>query len=136
MPAAAAVVGRLQEQGYDAVAVTSVGEAFDALRSDRYGLAVTSRLNIDLVRNIRPIPVINFEIFFHADISSRGLTADAKRFDGKAFLDRVRILSKTPQTRAAPTAPSSPRYSVAPFVSRCRATLKGLVSWRLLPVKD
>ncbi|AYM82152.1 hypothetical protein H009_17693 [Agrobacterium tumefaciens str. Cherry 2E-2-2] len=88
--AAAMVVGKLAECGYVAVAVSTVPEAFDALRSKDFAFAVTTRPDIDLVRNIRAIPVINIEVFFHN--STAGGDA-SKRFDSKAFLERVGFLA-------------------------------------------
>lgn len=61
LPQAAApvIVAKLAARGYASVAVSTVPEVFDALRSDCYSFAITTRPEIDLLRNIRPIPVVN-----------------------------------------------------------------------------
>lgn len=61
--AAHIIVSKLNENGYAATAAHSVPELFDALRSNRHSLAVTTRLNIEIVRSIRSLPVVNLEIF-------------------------------------------------------------------------
>lgn len=63
--AAQVIVSKLVEHGHTATAVFSVPELFDALRSDSYYLAVTTRPDIDMVRNIKSMPVVNLEVFFH-----------------------------------------------------------------------
>ncbi|KAA3498013.1 hypothetical protein DXM27_24770 [Rhizobium rhizogenes] len=102
LPQAAAmmVVGKLAEFGYASVAVSTVPQAFDALRSEEFAFAVTTRPDIDLVRNIRAIPVVNLEVFFHTSASGEG---GAKRFDGKAFLERVEFLANPAPARAEPS---------------------------------
>ncbi|NTJ65382.1 hypothetical protein G6M50_06705 [Agrobacterium rhizogenes] len=101
LPVAAArtIVAKLEEHGYEAAAVSTVPEAFDALRSDRYAIAVATRPDIDLVRAIKSIPVINLEVFFHALPSDAEATTVPKCFDSKAFLQRVNRLSGSPPTR-------------------------------------
>ncbi|WP_421481045.1 hypothetical protein [Agrobacterium rosae] len=99
--AGATIVARLADHGFQSVCVSTVPEAFDALRSDEFVFAITSRPDIDLLRNIRVLPVINLEVFFHADISSDGRRVNAKRFDNKAFLERVQFLATPmPATRS------------------------------------
>ncbi|WP_236766404.1 MULTISPECIES: hypothetical protein [Agrobacterium tumefaciens complex] len=95
------IVTRLAERGYNAFCVSTVPEAFDALRSDQFVFAITTRPDIDLLRNIRALPVINLEVFFHAGISGDGTPVNSKRFDSKAFFERVEFLA-----RPAPTARS------------------------------
>ncbi|EJJ31381.1 hypothetical protein [Rhizobium sp. CF142] len=99
-PASAQVVAtKLAECGYSCTAVSTIPDVFDALRSDSYSLAITTRSEIDLLRNIRSIPVVNLEIFFHAEPSSDGPLFTSKRFDGKAFIQRVECLVRPISTR-------------------------------------
>lgn len=93
--AGAMIITKLSECGYVSVAVSTVSDAFDALRSDEFIFAITTRPDIDIVRNIRALPVINLEVFFHASISGEGAPVNSKRFDSKAFLDRVAFLTRT-----------------------------------------
>jgi hypothetical protein len=88
--AANVIVSKLVEHGYVANAVSSVPELFDAVRSDRYSLVVTTRPEIDIVRNIRTLPVVNLEVFFHATTS----VGDGTQFDGKAFIHRIEALTE------------------------------------------
>lgn len=99
--AAQVIVSKLDEHGYAATAVYSVPELFDALRSASYSLAVTTRPDIDMVRTIQSIPVVNLEVFFHTVGSTGDSVVAAKRFDGKAFLDRIRVLSEPRSGRGA-----------------------------------
>ncbi|WP_349438026.1 hypothetical protein [Pararhizobium sp. A13] len=104
LPHAAAdvIVTKLAERGHESVAVSTVPEAFDALRSDNYSFAITTRPEIDLLRNIRSIPVVNLEIFFHAEPSGNGPLITSKRFDGGAFMKRIEFLVQPTTTRAEP----------------------------------
>ncbi len=103
LPKAAAntIATKLAERGHESIAVSSVPEVFDALRSDNCSLAVTTRPVIDLLRRIRPIPVVNLEIFFHAEPSGDGPLITSKRFDGSAFMKRIEFLVQ-PTARAEP----------------------------------
>ncbi|WP_234905185.1 hypothetical protein [Rhizobium rhizogenes] len=83
--AGAMIVTRLAERGYNAFCVSTVPEAFDALRSGEFVFAIATRPDIDVLRNIRALPIINFEVFFHAAISSNGSPVNSKRFDSKPF---------------------------------------------------
>lgn len=100
------IVARLSERGFRSLLVSAIPEAFDALRSDEFAFAITTRLDIDLVRNIRPLPVINLEVFFHGTPSTDGSPVSPKRFDGEAFLDRVAFLA-----RSSPEAMSDGRVT-------------------------
>jgi hypothetical protein len=97
LPQAAAnvIVSKLAERGHDAVAASTVPQAFDVLRSDNCSFAITTRPDIDLLRSIRPVPVVNLEIFFHAEPSGDGLSVASKRFDGSALMERIAFLSTT-----------------------------------------
>ncbi|OBZ92703.1 hypothetical protein ADU59_25305 [Pararhizobium polonicum] len=95
------IVSKLIEHGYAATAVFSVPELFDALRSDRHSLAVTTRPDIDMVRNIKSMPVVNLEVFFHTVVSSGGMVSSSKQFDGKAFLQRIKALHEPRVARGA-----------------------------------
>ena len=97
--AGATIVSQLAEKGYVSLSVSTISEAFDALRSDVFAFAITTRPDIDVLRNIHALPVINLEVFFHADIAGDGSQMNSKRFDTKAFLERVEFL-------ALPTAPA------------------------------
>ncbi|NTF52800.1 hypothetical protein G6K93_32345 [Agrobacterium rhizogenes] len=90
--AAQAIVARLVEHGYPATAVHSVPELFDALRSGNHSLAVTTSRDIDMVRNIRSIPVVNLGGFFRTVGSADESATSTKAFDGKAFLNRINTL--------------------------------------------
>jgi hypothetical protein len=97
--AANVIVSKLVEHGYVANAVSSVPELFDAVRSDRYSLVVTTRPEIDIVRNIRTLPVVNLEVFFHATAS----LGDGTQFDGKAFIYRIKALTEPRLGRSGAT---------------------------------
>ncbi|HML29723.1 MULTISPECIES: hypothetical protein [Xanthobacteraceae] len=115
-PAAQSIVTRLAQHGYKAAAMSTVPELFDALRSNEFAFAITTRPDITLLRSIRTIPVINIEIFFHADPNGDG--GASKRFDGKAFMDRVEFLSRPTVLRQNEDAPrhreSGQQKAVAP----------------------
>lgn len=91
--AAHVIVKKLAEYSYQAIAVSTVPELFDALRSERYSLAIATRPDIDIVRNIQSIPVVNLEVFFHSEPATSGSIATSKRFNGTAFIDRIKILA-------------------------------------------
>lgn len=99
--AAAEVIGTiLANRGYVTDAVPTVPEAFDALRSDCYAFAITTRLNIALLRNIRSIPVVNLEIFFHAGPLGDDSLSTSKRFDSRAFMERIDFLARSVSARS------------------------------------
>jgi hypothetical protein len=108
--AARMVSTKLAECGLITMAVSTVPQVFDALRSEEFAFAITTRADIDLVRNIRAIPVMNIEVFFH---SSEAGGDRSKRFDSKAFLARVEFLC----TRA-PVRPEASVAGRAPGPSR------------------
>ncbi|MDH7803623.1 MULTISPECIES: hypothetical protein [unclassified Rhizobium] len=133
--AATMVVDKLAEYGHASVAVSTVPQAFDALRSEDFVFAVTTRPDIDLVRNIRAIPVINIEVFFHNSISGGGVS---KQFDSKAFLERVGFLASPTPARPDPAIgraasaqindPRKPRWwSIAANALRLSRHRKGLM---------
>lgn len=97
--AARMVIAKLREGGYAAIAVSSVAELHEALCASGYALAVTTRSDIDIVRHIRPMPVVNVEVFFDV---VRGLECEEalRRFDSKAFLRRVGALTGSRENRA------------------------------------
>ncbi|WP_081162714.1 hypothetical protein [Ensifer aridi] len=104
LPKAAAnmIATKLAERGHESIAVSTVPEVFDALRSDNCSFAVTTRPEIDLLRSLRPIPVVNLEIFFHAEPSGDGPLTMSKRFDGSAFMKRIEFLAQPTDSRAGP----------------------------------
>jgi hypothetical protein len=108
--AASRIAGKLNEHGYIAGQISSPLDLEDALLSDHYSLVVTTRPNIDIVRQIKPLPVINLEIFFHPAQSADVLDAGPKQFDLKAFFQRIEALN----------AYRSPRVTT-PAVSRRRS---------------
>jgi hypothetical protein len=97
MPALAGevIAAGLTKHGHASVCISTIPEAFDALRSGEFGFAISTRPDIDLLRNIRALPVINFEVFFHSEISGDRRAPNSKRFDSKAFLERVDFLART-----------------------------------------
>lgn len=97
LPQAAAmqIAGILDDNGYLASAVSSVPALDEALKSGDYCLAVTTRPDIDIVRNIQALPVVNLEIFFHVDPHGKSADVRAKHFDAAAFLARVKVLIET-----------------------------------------
>ncbi|MBY3184058.1 MULTISPECIES: hypothetical protein [Rhizobium] len=135
--AACDIVSKLNENGYVAAAVSSVPELFDALRSDRYFLAVTMRSDIDMVRNIKPIPVINLEVFFHTVHSATKSVRSSKEFDSDAFLRRIAALtgSRTGRIAAVQRAPAANETLIAGTAkaSRWRAAISLLLSRRSAP---
>ncbi len=101
LPANAAntIVAKLELAGYPAVAVTTVPDLFDALRSDAFALAVTVRPQIDIVRNIMTIPVVNLEVFFHRALTSDRAEISGKQFDVNALVNRIKTLTAPPSAR-------------------------------------
>ncbi|MDQ0458237.1 hypothetical protein [Rhizobium paknamense] len=98
----------LSHAGYQPVSVSTVPEAFDALRQGDFAFAITTRPDIDLLRNIRAIPVINIEVFFHV-IPATGLSqARSRKFDRSAFLERVAFLARTAVTTTDEGPPPLP----------------------------
>ncbi|PDS79059.1 hypothetical protein [Rhizobium sp. L43] len=132
--AACGIVSQLNENGYAATAVSSIPELFDALRSDRYCLAVTMRSDIDMVRNIKPIPVINLEVFFHAIQPAAKSVPSSKEFDSDAFLRRIAALRETKTGRIVaaqrPPAANETVIAAAAKASRWRAATSLLLSRR------
>jgi hypothetical protein len=118
LPQAAAVLvaARLTEAGYLASVACSLRDLQAALGSENYHLVVTSRPDIDTVRNIKPLPVVNLEIFFHPDPQGTSPEIGTKQFDAKAFFRRVRDLTELATARqkhavgktAVPTAKHGP----------------------------
>ena len=88
------IVSRLLKHGYAANAVSSIPELFDALRSETYALVVTTRPDIDIVRNIKSLPVVNLEVFFHKPPNGEAMESARKQFDGTAFLKRIGSLTE------------------------------------------
>jgi hypothetical protein len=135
--AAGDIVSKLNENGYAATAVSSVPELFDALRSDRYSLAVTTRPDIDMVRNIKAIPVINLEVFFHAAQPTLNAVSSSKQFDGDAFLRRISALTEARPNRISVVqmalAASEASSAGAAKASRWRAATSLLLSRRAAP---
>ena len=129
--AADAIATKLAEYGYESTVASSMPELFDALRSDRHVLAVTTRPDIDIVRNIRSIPVVNLEVFFHAALSSGGLATSSKQFDDTGFLQRIKALaeprtSRTEVTQAELTS-NAPAGADARWASRWLASARSLL---------
>lgn len=105
--AAQVIATKLAEHGYETTVALSIAEVSNALHSDRYGLAVTTRPDIDIVRNIRSIPVVNLEVFFHAVPSDSGLVTSSKQFDDTGFLQRIKALIDPRPGRSEPTQPET-----------------------------
>ncbi len=99
--AAAMIAARLREIGYITSIACSVPELRQALGSADYSLVVTTRPDIDTVRDIKPLPVINLEIFFHPDMQGASLHR-SKQFDATAFLGRVKALTEPRRPRELP----------------------------------
>ncbi|MFB9948979.1 hypothetical protein ACFFP0_08980 [Rhizobium puerariae] len=99
-PAANLIVTKLAEHGHEAIAASTVTEAFDILRSDNCSFAITTGSAIDLLRSIRPVPVVNLEVFFHAEPSGDGTLITSKQFDSSAFMKRIEFLVQ-PMTKRA-----------------------------------
>ena len=106
--AAALIATRLNEAGYLACVACTVPELQKALAETEYRVVVTTRPDIDTVRDIQPLPVVNLEIFFHPDPGGTSTGRRTKRFDAKAFLDRVRTLTEPAKAREEPHALHSP----------------------------
>jgi hypothetical protein len=87
------IVEKLRRHGYAATAVYTVPDLFVALHTGSYSVAVTTRPDIDVVRNIRSIPVVNLEVFFHRADATSAHIARVEEFDGKAFLNRIGALN-------------------------------------------
>jgi hypothetical protein len=91
--ATAWVAGVLDKGGYRSAGVSTILELHEALLTDRFNLVVTTRPDIDLVRRIKALPVVNLEIFFHAE--GHGQTPKAKQFDTQAFQRRIKALTES-----------------------------------------
>lgn len=83
-------ISQLGSAGYDCTVVSELEKLACELASDRYWLVVTIRQDIDIVRQIKPLPVINIEIFFHSQPSSTSIPT--KSLDVEALLKRVGAL--------------------------------------------
>ncbi len=59
-------------------------------------MAVTVRPDIDTIRNIEAISVVNLEVFFHAPIDDN---ATGKIFDARAFVRRIEQLNRARPTK-------------------------------------
>jgi hypothetical protein len=118
LPIAAAdfVVAHLKEARFDAVGVHTPRELWEAMHSCNYSLAVTNRPDIDIVRRIQLIPVINIEVFFdvatgpHQDGSTR-------RFDAKSLIRRVHALTNTDRAEGETEVANPNRTSDIPLVA-------------------
>jgi hypothetical protein len=109
LPKAAAtlIAARLNEIDYATSIACSTPELREALASATYRLVVTTRLDIDTVREIAPLPVINLEVFFHPDPYGVSPGIRTKQFDTKAFLRRVIALTELNNTTERPAAVSA-----------------------------
>ena len=121
LPPAAArlVVSKLQENGYSASAASSIPELQRSLHAAQWSLVVTTRPDIDLVRNIRPLPVVNLEIFFHSDLHAGTLEGGTKQFDTKAFMGRIDALTQ-PRPAREPETPARSAPSLPQLQTRIR----------------
>lgn len=99
LPAARMIVARLEAHGHFATAMQSVAELVVALGSDAYSLVVTTRADIDVVRNIKAVPVVNLEVFFHTVKLTDEAVIGSKQFDGAAFIERIRLLQEPRRER-------------------------------------
>lgn len=106
LPKAAATViaARLNDIGYVTAIACSVPDLRKALAAAEYRLAITTRPDIDTVRDIEPLPVINLEIFFHPDGQGASPDFGTKQFDSKAFVGRVKALTEPGRAREKPVA--------------------------------
>lgn len=133
--AARDIVSKLNENGHVATAVSSVPELFDALRSERYFLAVTMRSDIDMIRRIKPIPIVNIEVFFHS-VQSKSVSP-SKEFDSDAFVRRIGTLTETRANRISAVqttaAVNEAVMAGAAKASRWRAATSLLLSRRAAP---
>jgi hypothetical protein len=100
--AAALIAAKLTEIGYLASVACSVPDLHKALISGDHELVVTTRPDIDTVRAIKPLPVLNLEIFFHPDPHGTSVEVGTKHFDAKAFLSRVRMLTEPSRAKEKP----------------------------------
>ncbi|TCM52561.1 hypothetical protein C8J36_1085 [Rhizobium sp. PP-F2F-G48] len=100
--AAALIAARLSEIGYLTSVACSVPELHKALISGDHRLVVTTRPDIDTVRDIKALPVLNLEIFFHPDPHGTSVEVGTKQFDARAFLSRVRMLTDPARAKDKP----------------------------------
>lgn len=123
------IASRLNAVGYSVEAVHTVAELQFALTSADYRLVITTTPAIETVRDIRPLSIVNLEIFFHPDPSLETPAGGRKEFDTKAFLARINSLSgprtKRNDAELAPIIPSSPEYK-----ARARPWLRLLTRFR------
>lgn len=123
LPKAAAtlIAARLNEIGYVTSIACSVPDLRKALAAADYRLAITTRPDIDTVRDIEPLPVINLEIFFHPDAQGASPDFATKHFDSTAFFGRVKALTEPGRAREKPVA----------GISKASATGRSRWFWRL-----
>ena len=96
-PAAETIVGHLSQRRYSAVAVSAVPEVF--------AFALTTRPNINPLRNIRAIPIINRIYSFMRILPPRGAHSAAKTF---MVTGRVSVLSGSVSVKQSRRFPPKP----------------------------
>ncbi|MBY5766965.1 hypothetical protein HFO06_28350 [Rhizobium leguminosarum] len=109
LPVANAIVTKLTDHGHEAIAVATFPEVVSALRSDHYSLAITTRPEIDLLRNIRSMPVVNLEVFIHTEPSGDGPLITSKQLDSSAFMKRIEFLVQPMIARVEPAGVEQPK---------------------------
>jgi hypothetical protein len=98
------ISARLTEVGYFTSVAGSIPDLRAALDAVDYDLVITMRPDINTVRGIKPLPVINLEIFFHPDPQRTPPDIGTEQFDCKAFLDRVKALTEPGRARVKHSA--------------------------------
>jgi hypothetical protein len=133
LPVAAAkmLTPRLASAGYGSTVVSELTDLAAELASDRHWLVVAIRQDIDVVRQMRLLPVINIEIFFHS-APALALALGAKALDVDAFLKRVGVLFELMTKKPAipvvaegrrHQSPSYPLSRVTAFLMRTSTAL-------------
>jgi hypothetical protein len=98
--AAVSIVAKLNEEGYVAIHVASQADLEGNLAVGGYDLIVTTRPNIDIVRRVRPLPVVNIEVFLNV-AQVRAMSEAGSHLDMVALSRRINALV---DRRSAPTA--------------------------------
>ena len=90
--AAAKIMQLLTVEGLAFERAISIAQVIELAGCSLYlTYAVTTRLYIDTIRNVRLLPVVNAEVFFHQNSPKKSEVI----FDEAAFLRRIRIVSAT-----------------------------------------
>ena len=123
--AARAIARKLHEHGYRPIIACTLADLQRQLPAADYSLVIATRPDIDIVRSLKPLPVLNLEIFFHFDRRQNSANAGTQTFDGPAFLARVKALTGSrPSTARSQIAAVAQARKRAPWTLSATALLR------------